>query len=250
MPAAVQTPQSVADEPPGPREGTREWFRERLGLPDGVGGLEMVRGKVVVADLSQSEADSIALLAGQPITRLGLIDTRVADLSAAAAMPLEDLYAKGSPVADLSPLRGKDLRELDLIGCPVESLQPLAESKLGTLWLRQCPVTDLSPLAASELVSLDVQDTGVADLSPLASLTSLRRLNIAGTPVTDLTPLASLRLERLIFTPSRITDGIDAIREMPTLTSIDTSFDGEQPHARPAAAFWTAYDAGEFAAED
>ncbi len=99
------------------------------------------------------------------------------------------------------------------------------------------------------ITSLDVQETPVSDLSPLKELRSLERLNIAGSNVTDLRPLAGLRLTRLIFTPSRITAGLDVVRNMNTLTQLDTAF---EPDVRPAWSpeeFWRRFDAGELSAE-
>ena len=79
----------------------------------------------------------------------------------------------------------------------------------------------------------------------LSGMQSLKRLNIARTQVKDLSPLEGLNLQRLIFTPSEITMGIDAVRSMTSLAEIGTSFET----VMPAAQFWNAYDAGEFAAE-
>ena len=66
-----------------------------------------------------------------------------------------------------------------------------------------------------------------------------------GTRVTDLRPLMGLLLERLILTPARITEGLEVVRQMPTLRELDIEFDGTSPTRSPAT-FWGAYDAGEF----
>ncbi len=117
---------------------------------------------------------------------------------------------------------------------------------LETLWLRDTQVTDLSPLLEQKLVSLDVQGTPVANLEVVSQLRSLKRLNIAGTPITDLRPLEGMAIERLIFTPSRITEGLDIVRAIPTLRELDIEYEGIIS-ARTPATFWAAYDAGEFA---
>jgi Leucine-rich repeat (LRR) protein len=120
--------------------------------------------------------------------------------------------------------------------------------RLGILWLRGTPVTDLGPVAAAQLTSLDVQDTPVSDLRPLAAATTLQRLNIAGTQVTDLSPIVGLPLTRLIFTPSRITVGMDQLRQMTTLRELDVQFEPDQRAPLTPREFWTRYDAGEFRA--
>ena len=121
--------------------------------------------------------------------------------------------------------------------------------RLGILWLRRTKVTDLRPVAASELTSLDVQDSPVADLGPLASASTLQRLNIAGTEVTDLTPILGLPLTRLIFTPGRITKGLDGLRQMTSLRELDVQFEPDQRPAYSPSEFWARYDAGEFRSE-
>ena len=240
-------PQRIATDLPGPLPGSVAAVRAELGLDDDEGGFEKAAGEISVVDLTGTRVASIEALAGLPITKLALTETQVTDLTPVVEMPLELLYAVATPIADLSPLAGKRINELNLMESSVSDLGPLADCQLGTLWLRECPIADLAPLTGTGLVSLDVQGTLVADLRPLAPMSTLRRLNIADTPVTDLTPLAELRLERLILTPSRIRNGLEELRQMGSLAAIDTSFDGEQPQAMPAAEFWRRYDAGEFA---
>ena len=53
-----------------------------------------------------------------------------------------------------------------------------------------------------------------------------------------------MQLERLVLTPSRITQGLDALRNMTSLKALDTSFDGVSPVKTPDE-FWGMYDAGE-----
>ena len=120
---------------------------------------------------------------------------------------------------------------------------------LETLWLRDTRVSDLSPLLGLNLVSLDLQGCDVSDLDVVSRLPGLKRLNIAGTPITDLRPLEGMLLERLIFTPSRITEGLDFVRQMPTLRELDIEFEGNAPVRSPTT-FWAAYDAGEFSKPD
>jgi hypothetical protein len=89
-----------------------------------------------------------------------------------------------------------------------------------------------------------VEGTPVSDLTPLAGMTSLRRLNIARTGITDLTPLGGLQLERLIFTPSKIERGLEAVRGMTSLTALGTRFE-DASDTLPPDQFWEKLDAGE-----
>jgi hypothetical protein len=65
-------------------------------------------------------------------------------------------------------------------------------------------------------------------------------LNIAETPITDLAPLSGLRLQRITLTPARITAGIEVLRNMPSLTQIQT--DINEPLS--TADFWQRFDLG------
>jgi Leucine-rich repeat (LRR) protein len=165
-----------------------------------------------------------------------------------AGMPLRNLRMEHCPVADISALAGKSFTELSLFDTKVTDIGVLRTMpSLGTLWLRETQVTDLSPLSDVSLVSLDIQDTPVSDLLPLTGKQSLQRLNMAGTQVTDLRPLSGLQLTRLIFTPGRIENGIDIVREMKSLRELDVQFEDASKVLGPEE-FWKKYDAGEFAA--
>lgn len=209
-------------------------------------------------------------LAGMPLDLLDASRTEVEDIAPVASMTrLEELYLEGAKVRDLTPLKDSRVAKLWLNGCPIESLEPLrgksfielnlcdtaiteleliGTMNLGTLWLRNTAVTDLSPLRKLSLVSLDLQGTPVSDLGPLSEIPTLERLNISRTKVTDLTPLAGLPLTRLIFTPGRISAGIEAIRAMRTLRELDTSFEGTAQALAPSE-FWERFDRGEFKEE-
>ncbi len=217
-------------------------LRERLGIGD-AGTIQKVGSRIVGMDLRGTSVTDLSAIKGLPLRELYLEETPVADISALAGMPLDKLYLSRTQVADLTPLVGMQLTELNLVGTPVTDLTPLREVEFATLWIPETDVSDLGPLAGKSFVSLDVHQTPVSDLSPLSGNTSLRRLHIAETKVTDLTPLAGLKLDRLIFTPGNIEQGLDAIRNMPSLNRIDTQFDGVAPIKTPEE-FWQAYDAG------
>jgi hypothetical protein len=111
---------------------------------------------------------------------------------------------------------------------------------LQILWLTGTQITDLTGVPARRLVSLDIERTAVNSLDSLATISTLRRLNIADTQVTDVTPLHNLRLERLILTPERIRTGMEGLRNSKSLVLIQTSMEEEMT----ADDFWKRFDLG------
>ena len=200
-------------------------------------------------DISQTSISDISPVKTMPeLSQLFMEKAQVKDLSPVAELHLAKLWANFCPVEDFSPLSGLMLEELNLCNTSIADLTVVGTMDLGTLWLRETPVTDLAPIKDLSLVSLDIQGSQIADLSPLAKMTSLKRLNIADCPITDLSPLKELSLTRLIFTPSRIEQGIDVARNMPSLREVDTTFEG-QARAKSPAEFWKLYDEGAFAGQ-
>lgn len=186
------------------------------------------------------DVPDISSLAGMPLVELYLEDTAVKDISVLQGMTsLKKLYLSGTAVEDLSPLKGLGIAELNLVGTPVKDLSPLQGMPLQMLWLTDTPVSDLSPLASSPVVSLTLHRTLVTDLSPL-SKTTLQRLHIGETKVSDLSPLKGLPLTRLVFDPESITEGIDAVKAIPTMTEIGTKFEDGSNDLKPPAVFWSA----------
>lgn len=197
-------------------------------------------------DGTRSQVEDISVLAGmRELTHAYFEGAKVKDISPLQNSPLQVLWLNGCPIEDLSPLNNKQLEQLNLCDTPLQNLDTVKTMQLGTLWMRNTAVKELGPIANHGLVSLDVQGSAVDNLDALASMTSLKRLNIAETEVTDLSPLAGLELERIIFTPGKITAGMEAIRNMSSLRAIDTSFEGnDRPMSPPE--FWERYDAGEY----
>jgi len=70
----------------------------------------------------------------------------------------------------------------------------------------------------------------------------LKRLVINGNGVTDLRPLQAMPLEDIRLTPTRITQGLDILRDMKSLKTIGIT----SGTAWPAAEFWDRYEKGEF----
>lgn len=196
----------------------------------------------LMLDLSETPLTDLGPLRGKPIVELYLEDTQATDLSALRGMPLEKLYLSRTPARDLSALEGAPLVELNVINSNVADISALATCKnLQMLWLTDCPVENISALAKLPLISVTLHRTQVRDLRPLAG-TRLQRLHIGETPVSDLTPLAGLPLTRLVFTPERITRGLEVARALP-LREIGTKFDGEGQDLGPPAVFWEKRDA-------
>ena len=191
-------------------------------------------------DLGMTEVSDLTPLKGMPLTEIVLENTPVEDISVLKGMQLEVVKLQNTKVTDLSVLKGMPIRQLNLLGLEVSDLSSFVDMPLETLWAPRTRVADLTPLANAKLQSLDIQATSVDSLVPLSGMTSLRRLNIADTPVTDLTPLRGLKLERLTFSPDRITAGIEVIREMSSLAEIQPTV--ETPIR--AADFWKRYDLG------
>ncbi|SFH79977.1 leucine-rich repeat domain-containing protein [Planctomicrobium piriforme] len=219
-----------------------------IGCP--VANLKPLAGMpLVLLDASETQVSDIAPVATlSKLRELYLEKAKVGDLSPLAGVELDKLWLNFCPVEDLTPLKGKHLTELNLCNTPIRSLDVIPTMEIGTLWLRETPVTDISPLVSQKLVSLDLQGTGVKDLSPLREMKTLERLNIAGSDVTDLTPLAGLQLSRLVFSPEKITTGLEVVRGMKSLRQLDTSFEGTAPAKTPSE-FWELYDSGKFKPE-
>ena len=195
-----------------------------------------------IADLSP--------LAGAPLEYLWIEKTAVSDISFLKPLALPKIYLKDSPVEDITPLAGKSFEELDLSGTKIADLEPLRTTRLGILWLRGTSVEDLNPLVGTEIQSLDIQETPVTNLAPLASISTLRRLNIAGSAATDVTPIVGLPLTRLVLTPHLIEQGLDRVRGMTTLQELDVIFEPERHRTLTPDQFWSLYDDGKLTPQE
>ncbi|HTN04855.1 MAG TPA: leucine-rich repeat domain-containing protein [Planctomycetaceae bacterium] len=196
--------------------------------------------------LRENPVEDLSPLKGMELRELYLEQTQVKDLSPLTGMPLQTVYLSQTPVSDLTPLADCPIAYLNLLGTPVTDLTPLKKMPLDTLWLNETQVENLGPLETTPLVSLTLHKTPVRDISVLGRMPTLQRLHIGETEVTDLRPLKNLRLQRLIFTPAKITEGLEQIRAMESLRELDVEL-SEGPRLTPAE-FWAKYDAGEFAA--
>lgn len=191
-------------------------------------------------DLGFTQVTDLSPLEGMKLQTLILENVPVSDISVIKGMPLKMLKLQRTKVTDFSVLQGLPLEQLNLLNLPFSDLSLLKDMPLEILWLTGTQVTDLTGLPARKLVSLDIERTAVSSLDPLATVSSLRRLNIAETPVTDLTPLLGLSLERLVLTPERIRTGMEGLRACKSLVLIQTSIEQEMS----AEEFWKRYDLG------
>lgn len=191
-------------------------------------------------DLSGTRISDISALKGMPLDILALEKTRVEDLTALKGSPIQMLYINNTRVRSLKGLEGMPLRELYLPETRITDLSPLAGMPLTGLWLNDTDVEDIAILGTLPLESVTLRGTRVQDLTPLANASRLKRIHIAESRVEDLTPLVGLKLERLLFTPRRITKGLDLVRQMPTLKEMGDSFDTRMHPLQ----FWEKYDAG------
>ena len=185
-------------------------------------------------------------LEGMPLRELNLSamggERLVEDLAPLKGMPLTDLDLDGfEHVSDLSPLERMQLHRLNLSGCrSVTNLAPLAGMPLKQLKICGTGVTDLTPIKGMELTQLDLWGTRVADLTslegmPLTRVTLMLGWGKGHIPATDVTPLSKLPLKSVSLRADLIQKGMDALRSVKTLETINR---------RPVAEFWKLYDAG------
>ena len=165
-------------------------------------------------DISISDLSPLAELT--KLKWLELFNTPISDLSPLAALTnLKRMTLYGSGIEDLSPLSG--LTNLTLLQIAnnheLSDVSPLAAlTNLEWLDCHGCDsLSDLSPLAGlTKLEYLNLNHTRRGSdysLSPLSSLTSLRRLRLAGNRISDVSSLAGLiNLKRLDLPQNQIVD--------------------------------------------
>jgi len=182
-------------------------------------------------------------LQGMQLTFLVFWSNPVADLSPLKGMPLEVLGCDMTAVSDLSPLIGMPLKSVSVRATKVADLSPLKDMQLTYLSCGTTEVADLTPLSGMPLTTLTFHQTRVSDLSPLNGM-PLTDLSCLSTYVTDLSPLNGMMMESVAFDPGNITQGIDVIRQMKSLTSIRVGYQINDRFAPEK--FWKKYDAGDF----
>lgn len=200
----------------------KEWVRKFGPIPKDTALIPNEDGSVSIQSYPEAKLD-LAFLKGKAIrvrkieifgNMPMLADGKSFDLSGLAGLRIDSAWIYKIPVKDLTPLKGSGLRNLSVTGCPV---------------------ADLSPLAGLPLTELSLWQTEVSDLSPLKGM-RLRNLNIdvnEFSRIRNLTPLAGMKLETLVFNANGVTKGIEIVRGMKSLGSINET---------PPDDFWKVYD--------
>ena len=141
--------------------------------------------------------------------------------------------------ADLSFLLGMPVVELRVHKCTGNvNLAPLIGMPLQRLTIYCDKLTDISHLAGLPLQRVVLSGGGgdmpLCDIRSLADQ-SLQHLDIGKTMVTDLTPLKSCNLSTIVFNSNRVTNGVEVLRGMARLQSINDT---------ATKTFWQTYDDG------
>jgi hypothetical protein len=191
-----------------------------------------------------TRVQDLSPLKGMPLNSLDLhVCRQIKDLTPLKGMKLTFLNLHDGPqVDDLTPLIGMPLTLLRVSSDEVRDLTPLKGMPLTELSLSHCrQVHDISPLKGLKPTVLLLEDTQVRDLEPLKDM-PLKKLYIHASGVTDVTPLQALQLEDIRLTPNNITQGLETLRAMKSLTTIGLT----HYQSWPAAEFWARHDKGEF----
>ena len=186
--------------------------------------------------------------------------TREAWTTAVAALPLDRRVALvATALHQLNPHHNAQLRpaldvahnevpSIELAGADLHDLRPLtALSSLHTIVLTSevdesaSPFYELDQIAALPLTQLGVAHSMVDDLKPLTGK-PLTDVNLSACNITDLTPITVPTLKRIAFNTATVVNGIEALRALPALEAVGTSWATLQTPVQ----FWRSYDAGIF----
>jgi hypothetical protein len=139
---------------------------------------------------------------------------------------------------------------LEMSGCKVSTLEPLRGMPLTAIACADNDIKDLAPLKGMKLLQLVCDNNPITDLSPISGM-PIWKLGIKETKVVDLTPLEDMKLQDFVFSPDKITKGIDIVRNMktiqfyPTPEQTNKPKSGDGPHLMTlmsAENFWKLYD--------
>jgi tetratricopeptide (TPR) repeat protein len=191
-------------------------------------------GWTTVADLTP--------LTGMPMRYLALRNTNVSRIEALRGMPLAYFESRGPGIADLSPLQGSPLQKLDLQQ-HVPDLSFVAGMKLRT-FIVSGSIPGIELLRGMPLEIVEIGGSNVSNLSPLRGAPIKQFTMRDFRKVTDFSPILSLhKLETLRC--AVLPPGLVPLREKKSLRTIEgEAYAGEGTKGiRPAAEFWSAYDA-------
>jgi serine/threonine protein kinase len=175
------------------------------------------------------------------LASVNLSQTQFNDLNALPPETLIDLEVSHcGAIKDFSPLRNLALARLNVLNCVnFRTLEYVQKMPCVELNISSTPVNDLGPMRGMKIKSLSIINCAqIKDLSPLRDL-PLEYLNMQNVPAEDLSPLAALPLRDLVFTPTKLTKGIDALRSHKSLQRINTTW----PPTLSPAEFWKQFDA-------
>jgi hypothetical protein len=105
----------------------------------------------------------------------------------------------------------------------------LASLPVSDLRLHTCKLRDLTPLATLPLQRLELWCVPDADLSSLKGKT-IRNLDISRMAVRDLSILQGMTIEALVVNPYVVTNGLEALADMPQLREISTHLPNVEYH--------------------
>jgi hypothetical protein len=182
--------------------------------------------------VARTPVRSLDPLKGVPVASLNVEGTPVQDFSVLRDLPLREINLARTGFGDLELLRGKAIALLDLSGTVVRDFLPLKDHPLRSLLVCDTSFDDPGLLKGKAIAVLWMDNTPVRDLAPLRDL-PLVNLHIAGTPVSDLRPLRDLKLVDLKFSPDRIREGLEVLRAMKSLRTVNEL---------PTRAFWEKHD--------
>ncbi len=190
-----------------------------------------------------NQVSDLSPLQGMELTKLDVRHTLVADLSPLQGMKLTLLDCRCTYISSLSSLEGMPLTVLECWNTQISDLRPLAKMKLSFIHCGGTKISDLSPLKGMPITSLFCGRSLVSNLAPVMGM-PLAQVEFANTSVSDLSPLQGMNLELLLFSPEKITIGLDAVRSMKTLKTLGN---GDEPQFQwPAVDFWSKFDHGDF----
>lgn len=185
---------------------------------------------------------NLSPLRGLPLETLFMWNWKGSDLMPLKGMSLKWLNCGGGQqVLDLTPLADLPLDFLCINYSLTSNLKPLQRVPLTTFMCSNTHVSNLTPLRDMRLRHLVLVNCNVSDLASLQGM-PLEHLEINGTKVADLSPLRGMPLKHICLTPSRITMGMDVLRDMPSLQTIGVTAE----ESWPAAEFWARHARGQF----
>jgi len=141
-----------------------------------------------------------------------------------------------------------DIWGVILSDCNISDLSPLHGMQLTAVGCVRNNITDLSPLKGMELNQFVCSENPINDISAITGM-PIWNLDISGTNVTDLTPLKGMELQMIGIDPTKISNGIEILRNMKSLMGIYTEPKKKGSSVRIGPnlkRFWEQYDKGDY----